>query len=129
MKRCSKCDTDKKRSAFYPSKQRKDGLSGECKLCSNKRSKKNMVKNRKLWNEFIGFRECELCGYNKCQAAMEFHHATGEKKLTVGNFKDQVPTAARKAQLLEEFKKGIFVCANCHREIHATKGADGLPRL
>ena len=57
---------------------------------------------------------CCLCGYNECIGALEFHHIESENKsyqLSSGNchsLKDD----------LEEAKKCLLVCANCHREIH-----------
>ena len=57
---------------------------------------------------------CQLCGYNKCIKALEFHHINPEEKDI--NFNK----AETKSWLVtcEELKKCILVCANCHREIH-----------
>ncbi len=58
---------------------------------------------------------CCLCGYNKVNSALEFHHIISEEKkygLSTGNTHDLEKD-------LEELKKCILVCANCHREIHA----------
>ena len=59
---------------------------------------------------------CCLCGYNKCIGALEFHHVEPENKkyqLSSGN-------CHKIEDDLEEAKKCILVCANCHREIHTT---------
>lgn len=58
--------------------------------------------------------KCAICGYHKTIAALEFHHLDQTKKeyqLSNGNCK-------RIEQDIEEAKKCILVCANCHREIH-----------
>lgn len=59
---------------------------------------------------------CCLCGYNKCVGALEFHHIEPKNKtyqLSSGN-------CHKLEDDLEEAKKCILVCSNCHREIHTT---------
>lgn len=59
---------------------------------------------------------CEVCGYSRCIAALDFHHLDESKKSfslgTRGLTRSWVKIRA-------ELKKCILVCANCHREIHA----------
>lgn len=58
--------------------------------------------------------KCCLCGYQKSNAALEFHHINpADKKygLSSGN-------CHRIEEDIAEAKKCILVCANCHREIH-----------
>ena len=58
--------------------------------------------------------KCTQCGYNRCAAALEFHHRDPHGKcfsLNKGNLlraRDEVLTKAEKCTLL---------CANCHREL------------
>lgn len=58
--------------------------------------------------------KCQLCGYNKCMGAMDFHHIMGEKKVD--------PSFAiiqwKWDRVKEELDKCILLCSNCHREIH-----------
>ena len=59
--------------------------------------------------------KCAICGYNKCPSALEFHHLDPEQKeFTLGSNTNKSTEIA-----LNETKKCILVCANCHREIHA----------
>lgn len=59
--------------------------------------------------------KCQLCGYNKSIAALDFHHLDPSKKdFAIGN-----TPIHNWEKVLEESKKCILVCANCHREIHA----------
>lgn len=57
--------------------------------------------------------QCIRCGYNKCLKALEFHHLDpSQKDFTISNdhFKLQ--------EAVEESKKCILLCSNCHKELH-----------
>ena len=58
---------------------------------------------------------CALCGYDKLQDALEFHHINPENKIysIASN-----GTCHDLEKDLTEIKKCILVCANCHRAIH-----------
>lgn len=73
-----------------------------------KRRKSNLIK---VFNS-----KCCICGFDKWQSALEFHHVNPENKefgLTVNT-----TTKALEKQLAEA-RKCILVCANCHRGIHS----------
>lgn len=58
--------------------------------------------------------KCEICGYNKCVNALEFHHKNPLEK----DF--QISGSSKSFENLKsEVDKCLLVCANCHREIHA----------
>jgi hypothetical protein len=58
--------------------------------------------------------KCQICGYDKCYAALQFHHLDPDKKdFSIGN--------ARSwgfSRIQDELDKCLLVCANCHAEIH-----------
>ena len=57
--------------------------------------------------------KCQICGYNKCDSALEFHHLDpSQKELTLSK------SVYSWDKTKQELKKCICVCANCHREIH-----------
>ena len=61
--------------------------------------------------------KCALCGYSKCDGALEFHHIDPSIKdfhwgTINGNIRGWKTIAA-------EMEKCICVCSNCHREVHA----------
>lgn len=59
--------------------------------------------------------KCSICSYDKCIAALEFHHLDPTQK-DFGISKDGT---TRSWELIKaELDKCILVCANCHREIH-----------
>lgn len=63
---------------------------------------------------------CEVCGYDKCMEALEFHHLNESDK----NFGLSEKGYARSWKRVEkELKKCVLLCANCHREIHAKVAA------
>lgn len=67
--------------------------------------------------------KCEICGYDKCKGALQFHH-TRDKKYNIVDLirKRGIDT---KTILDEELEKCILVCANCHAEIHDEEGFEG----
>jgi len=54
---------------------------------------------------------CSICGYNRCAAALDFHHPNDDKKYSIGKIGTLKTVKA-------EIKKCILLCANCHRELH-----------
>lgn len=62
---------------------------------------------------------CEKCGYNKCTAALTFHHREPEHK----KFELEMRTLANKSEksCLEELEKCDLLCFNCHMEVHYFK--------
>jgi hypothetical protein len=60
--------------------------------------------------------ECQICGYSRCLVALDFHHIDESTK----EFELSQRDLTRKwEKIVEEAKKCLLVCANCHREIHA----------
>jgi hypothetical protein len=58
--------------------------------------------------------ECCICGYNKCHAALVFHHLDPEKKSFGLGDRGQAPLK----EVLKEADKTILLCNNCHSEVH-----------
>lgn len=61
-------------------------------------------------------RGCDICGYNKCPTALEWHHENDDKNFNPGDIIKGTAVSFEKYQ--QEVDKCILVCANCHREIH-----------
>jgi hypothetical protein len=61
--------------------------------------------------------KCCNCGYNKCHAALELHHLDPlQKKFTFGAIRSSPKSWAT---IVEELRKCVLLCANCHREFHS----------
>lgn len=81
------------------------------------KSQKNS--NRRIWSKTQKYKailykggKCIICGYNKCQAALDFHH-------TDPLIKEGVKDYVKFEQNKKELDKCVLVCCRCHREIHA----------
>lgn len=79
------------------------------------------VRRRRLKELAVEYKggKCELCGYNRCIKALEFHHTDpSEKDFAIS----QDGHTKSWEKIRTELDKCIIVCANCHREIHDTLG-------
>jgi len=77
--------------------------------------KKRRRELRQLAIEYKGGK-CEICGYDRCNEALEFHHLDNSKKEFGISEKGYTHSWAK---VKKELGKCILVCANCHRELHA----------
>lgn len=86
-----------------------------CRLCRTShvtKWRKNL--KAKLISEFGG--KCQICGYCKCQEALQFHHIDPTlKEFSIAQYGNT--RAYEKSR--EEAKKCILLCANCHAEVEA----------
>lgn len=73
---------------------------------------------RKLAIESLGG-ACQICGYEKCSEALDFHHTNALEK----DFNISSKLSSWK-RIASELKKCVLLCARCHREVHA--GYHGL---
>jgi 5-methylcytosine-specific restriction endonuclease McrA len=84
----------------------------------HKKKRDNRTKNRRLTKQKLVTMtggKCQVCGYERCIDALQFHHLNpAEKSFSIGesryNFFDK---------LVEEVKKCVLLCANCHAEVEA----------
>lgn len=61
--------------------------------------------------------KCRICGYDKCISALEFHHCDPSEKhfgISDGNCRSL-------EEDIEEIKKCVLLCSNCHREVEYFK--------
>lgn len=59
---------------------------------------------------------CLVCGYNKCDRALDLHHINKDSK--EGNISEMIRDNSF-SKLTSELEKCVVLCANCHREHHA----------
>lgn len=91
----------------------------EKKFCSNRCKNKYHVNNRrkKLKVASIIYKggKCQVCGYNKCFSALEFHH----RNRSIKDFTISGVTTCSWDKLKKELDKCDLVCSNCHKEIES----------
>ncbi len=101
---------------YAPGKRKKTARTYDDFLIQQKEHKRKlraMIKKQCI--EYLGGK-CKLCGYNKCDKALDFHHVNPEKKdFSIG----QNNTRYRFDQLKPELDKCVLLCKNCHAEVHA----------
>lgn len=95
------------------SSKRKDSYY-RCKKCASE----SVVRRRRLVKEkAIAYKggKCSICGYNKCNRALAFHHLDPETK----DFSISHKGISRSwEKIKQELDKCILVCHNCHSELH-----------
>ncbi len=117
MKTCVKCNEVKPLTEFHKRKGSKDGHQGRCKKCSYKAAhesyKKRVPAIKKRFVDYLGGC-CQLCGYDKYQGALEFHH----KDPTQKDFHLSDNYSKPWEVVVKELDKCALLCSNCHKEVH-----------
>ncbi len=62
--------------------------------------------------------QCERCGYNRCLAALDFHHTDPSTKDRTYDCIGAMIRTCSFAKAEAETKKCELICSNCHREHH-----------
>lgn len=122
---CTKCKHNLPKSMFYGFTGSPDGLSWECKPCNYQRKTDHKMKVKQALILSVGKEaKCELCAYNGCMAALDFHHVErDDKEMTLSDIQSLKFTQGQ----LDEMKKCQVLCVNCHREVHWTLQTELYP--
>lgn len=86
------------------------------------KGKATQRRNAKTYKDKIGkytreyklSKGCSVCGYNKCAAALDFHH-NGDKDFNISRGESQNYGLIK---IRKEIDKCIILCKNCHAELH-----------
>jgi hypothetical protein len=108
---CRTCKKQKNITEFYYIKTKK-AFQYWCKECNKKASLERIQENKRKCIKYKGGK-CVICGYFKCDGALDFHHI-GKKEFGIGEVKSRSFDNMKK-----ELDKCILVCKNCHVEIEA----------
>ena len=112
---CSKCKRELPIENFHWRNKAKGIRRSDCKECHSKQVKDRYVQNKAVINALKETQSCVKCGYNKCVAALDYHHIDETTKTdTVA----KLSTHSNIETALKETEKCIILCANCHREFH-----------
>lgn len=118
---CDKCWEEHRRNTKYSpckihgiQKFSHDGKTFRCSKCHNEKTARHRRKVKSRLVDIFGGK-CQCCGYSTTVWALTFHHVDeSTKEFSIGSGDTRAWT-----KVLEEAKKCILVCFNCHQEIHA----------
>ncbi len=85
-----------------------------CAKCNSDAVSKRRRRVKQILVEEAGG-ACCLCGYDRCLAALEFHHLDPEEK----RFQMSARFARSLARVRAEARKCVLLCSNCHAEAEA----------
>ena len=126
---CSSCQKNKDVKEFSNNSYKPDGLNYYCKICHSLYRKKHYTKNKqkyiakarkfkqeqiKKFETFKATLKCKLCPETE-SACLDFHHLDPK-------FKERNLSVLRSSSFdkaIEEVKKCVVLCSNCHRKLHA----------
>ena len=86
-----------------------------CKRCAQERVAERRRKVKRILVAEAGGR-CQMCGYDRCVAALQFHHLDPRGKSFALSHQGAT-RGLEKAR--EEARKCVLLCANCHAEVEA----------
>lgn len=90
-----------------------------CRRCRQEAVVRRRRRVKEILVEEAGGR-CRLCGYDKCLAALEFHHLDpAEKQFGVA----QNGMARSIERLRAEVRKCVLLCSNCHAEVESGRSS------
>lgn len=109
---CTSCNKTLPSTDFHVRRNGND-LSSYCKKCTTIQTTK---RKRNLKEQAIIYKggKCVKCGYDKCQAALQFHYLNKDEK----EFSLSHCALTSFEKVKKELDKCILLCANCHAEIH-----------
>lgn len=116
MKVCVLCNKELPITEFYRYGNKTHNKCKECHKKVMKAKYDEKVEALQKYKEGIGCQKCGECrGY-----LLDFHHKDPSQK----DFQISDKTRAGLNSLMDEIKKCVVVCSNCHREIHYLSARD-----
>jgi hypothetical protein len=112
-KECTNCHGEKELSAFH-FKKSENRYHSWCKDCVHTLQRSRWKDRKRKAVEILGG-SCSECGYHKSLAALCFHHTDPSKKEFTW-IKMRLLTWSK---VVEELKKCVLLCSNCHAELHS----------
>jgi hypothetical protein len=110
---CKKCGKRYEFTPGYNPVTKKRNSRNYISVCNSCHTNSKRFERKRRMIEYKGGK-CQLCGYNKCDRALVFHHLNPNIKQYrfAGNH-------ARKWETMKlELDKCILLCQNCHCEVH-----------
>lgn len=114
---CTKCGRELPLDQFNWRNKAKGTRRADCKECHSGYMKEKYKEKKLEIQDLKQELKCAKCGYNKCGAALDFHHLDPSEKDE--KISKMISNKYTLDKIHEEIKKCIVLCANCHREFHA----------
>ena len=80
-----------------------------------KRSAEQKQSFREKYKAYKATLCCQYCGYNDCPEALDFHHVVHDPSNKKVYY---LAGQGRFRAAMEEIKKCVVLCSNCHRRLH-----------
>ena len=111
---CKHCQQERDKKYFFAHPGTRNHLRlGKCKKCCAIYQKERRTKNKQILVYLKGGK-CEICDYNRCLDALDFHHETEDKEFDIGRGKSY---SLKRSKM--EIEKCKLLCNRCHKEVHA----------
>lgn len=109
---CFRCKKEQPISEYIIRKDRATYHS-YCKTCNVAMID---IQRREMKQKCIDYKggKCRVCGYNKCNRALEFHHVDPTTK----DFSIAWIRTNGWKTVKAELDKCVLLCSNCHAEVH-----------
>lgn len=112
---CTKCKKELPVSCFNWRSKSSGTRRSECKYCHSEFMKINYEKKKQIVSDLKRGTCCQKCGDARSYV-LDYHHLDPSiKELTVARMTSNTYSLKK---TLEEIKKCIVLCSNCHREFH-----------
>lgn len=120
---CTKCGKELPIEDFNWRNKEKGTRRSECKTCHTDFMKEVYENKKKTVSEIKKNLKCAKCGEER-EYCLDFHHIDpNEKENTIARM---TSNNYRLDTVLNEIKKCIVLCSNCHREFHYFQEEDGI---
>ncbi len=128
---CTTCRRLLRNDHFYapPSLRRRNVLFPHCLKCAQGKNSEryaetsSSLRDRRVQIWCYIAPSCAACGFSTHSSALDMHHLRQEEKESALSSLiaecAATPTARHAERLLQEAKKCVPLCANCHRMLHA----------
>lgn len=112
---CANCAGCKNRQPLINFFYKTDGRPySYCKKCYGQKTVKTQRRIKQMCVDYLGG-QCEICGYDTCVAALQFHHIDpDQKEFSISAHKNCAFETVR-----AELSKCALLCSRCHIETHA----------
>jgi len=86
-------------------------------ICKKCKAKQNKILRDNIKRKCVEYKggKCFVCGYNKFQGSLDFHHVNPKDK----DFGIATVKCNSFESLKQELDKCVLLCKNCHCEVHA----------